>query len=54
LVLEWELYPECINLFAESRLKTVKVPYILKNGKEKERTVVKLVAVNSLKLKIGK
>jgi len=43
LALEWELYPECINLFAENRLKTVKVPYILKNGEEKERTVVKVL-----------
>jgi len=42
LALEWELYPECINLFAESRLKTVKVPYILKNGKERERRIVKI------------
>lgn len=43
LALEWELYPECINLFAESRLKIVKMPYILKNGKERERAVVKIL-----------
>jgi phosphoribosylglycinamide formyltransferase-1 len=43
LALEWELYPECINLFAESRLKTVKVPYILKSGEKGWRTVVKIL-----------
>jgi phosphoribosylglycinamide formyltransferase-1 len=43
LALEWELYPECINLFAESRLKIVKVPYILKNGEERQRTAVKIL-----------
>ena len=43
LALEWELYPECINLFAESRLKIVKVQYILKNGEERQRTVVKIL-----------
>ncbi|MCP4366698.1 MAG: phosphoribosylglycinamide formyltransferase [Deltaproteobacteria bacterium] len=43
LALEWELYPECINLFAESRFKIVKVPYILKNGKKGQRAVVKIL-----------
>ncbi|MEA3435703.1 MAG: formyltransferase family protein, partial [Thermodesulfobacteriota bacterium] len=43
LALEWELYPECINLFARNRIKIVKVPYILKNGEKKERPVVKIV-----------
>jgi phosphoribosylglycinamide formyltransferase 1 len=43
LALEWELYPECISLFAESRLKTVRVPYILKNGEERQRTIVKIL-----------
>ena len=43
LALEWELYPECINLFAKNRLKTVKVSYILQNGEERERRIVKIL-----------
>jgi len=42
LKLEWELYPECIQLFAEGRLKTVKNTYVLPGGKKTERTVVKI------------
>jgi len=42
LKLEWELYPECIQLFAHGRLKTVKMSYKLKNGKILQRTVVKI------------
>ncbi len=40
---EWALYPECIRLFAEDRLKTVKMTHTLKNGKIVQRTVVKIV-----------
>jgi phosphoribosylglycinamide formyltransferase-1 len=43
LALEWELYPECINLFAQNRLKTLRVPDVLKNSEERVRTVVKIV-----------
>jgi phosphoribosylglycinamide formyltransferase-1 len=43
LVLEWELYPECIQLFAQDRLRTVKVSHKLINGKQVERTVVKIL-----------
>jgi len=43
LILEWELYPECIQLFAQGRLRTVKMSYKLANGKEVERTVVKIL-----------
>ena len=43
LKLEWELYPECIQLFARGRIKTVKMSYELKGGKKMERTVVKIV-----------
>jgi phosphoribosylglycinamide formyltransferase-1 len=43
LKLEWELYPECIQLFAQSRLKTVKMSYTLQNGKTVHKTVVKIV-----------
>ena len=42
LKLEWELYTECVRLFAEDRLKTVRMSYTLKNGKTIERTVVKI------------
>ena len=41
LELEWQLYPECIWLFAEGRLKTVKMTYKL-NGDTFQRTVVKI------------
>lgn len=42
LVLEWQLYPECIQLFAEKRLKTVKMTWPLGNGRHVQRTVVKI------------
>jgi len=41
LELEWRLYPECIQLFAEGRLKTVKMTYKM-NGTTIQRTVVKI------------
>ena len=43
LKLEWELYPECVQLFAQDRLKTVKMSHTLQNGKIYQRTVVKIV-----------
>ena len=43
LKLEWSLYPECVKLFAEGRLKTVRKSYVLKNGKTIHRTVVKIL-----------
>jgi len=43
LALEWELYPECIRLFAQKRLKTVKMTYTRDDGKEVKRTVVKIL-----------
>ena len=42
LALEWELYPECIRLFAENRLHTVKMTYTLDSGRVIQRTVVKI------------
>jgi len=42
LKLEWELYPACIQLFAASRIETVKMCYKLKNGGKMERRVVKI------------
>jgi phosphoribosylglycinamide formyltransferase-1 len=43
LQVEWELYPECIQLFAEGRLKTVKKTFALNNGKEVQRTIVEIL-----------
>lgn len=43
LALEWELYPECIQLFAQKRLKTVRMSYILADGKKIQRTIVKIL-----------
>jgi len=37
---EWELYPECIQLFAQNRLKTKKISYTLENGTIVNRTIV--------------
>jgi phosphoribosylglycinamide formyltransferase 1 len=39
---EWVLYPECIALFAENRLKIVKATYT-RNGLPHTRTIVKIV-----------
>jgi len=43
LKLEWALYPECVKLFAEGRLKTVRKLQVLKNGKKIHRTVVRIL-----------
>jgi phosphoribosylglycinamide formyltransferase-1 len=43
LALEWELYPECIQLFAKKRLKTEKMTYKTDGGKEVKRTVVRII-----------
>lgn len=40
---EWELYPDCIQLFADNRLKTEKISFTLGNGKKVQRTIVKIV-----------
>jgi phosphoribosylglycinamide formyltransferase-1 len=45
LSLEWELYPECIRLFAENRIHAVKMTYTLDSGKISQRTVVKIAQV---------
>lgn len=39
---EWELYPACIQLFAEDRLKTVKMTHTLDDGTLCQRTIVKI------------
>lgn len=43
LVLEWELYPKCIQMFAEGRLKTVKKTFTLANGQKFRRTIVEIL-----------
>jgi phosphoribosylglycinamide formyltransferase-1 len=43
LKLEWALYPECVKLFAEGRLKPVRRSYQLKNGRKMQRTIVKIL-----------
>ena len=40
---EWQLYPECIRLFAEDRLKTVRMSHELPGGKIFERSVVNIL-----------
>jgi phosphoribosylglycinamide formyltransferase-1 len=40
LALEWQLYPECIQLFAENRLQTVTMTHTLDNGRVTRRRVV--------------
>lgn len=42
LKLEWHLYLECIQLFAEGRLRVVSKTYTLENGTEFNRKVVEI------------
>jgi phosphoribosylglycinamide formyltransferase-1 len=42
LKLEWELYNECIQLFAENRLRVVTRTYALKDGRELTRKIVEI------------
>ncbi|MEJ2641685.1 MAG: phosphoribosylglycinamide formyltransferase [Desulfosarcinaceae bacterium] len=42
LALEWELYPQCIQWFAEHRLRTVTLTYDAPGGGVRQRTVVKI------------
>lgn len=43
LKLEWELYPECIQLYARDRLKTAKLNFELRGAEQVGRTVVKII-----------
>ena len=43
LELEWQLYPECIQLFAEERLEVVKMTHHLDNGDLYQRRVVRII-----------
>ncbi len=40
---EWQLYPECIQLFARGRLRTVQTTHELPGGRRFERTVVEIL-----------
>lgn len=42
LALEWELYPQCIQWFAEDRLRTVTLTHNAPGGGTRQRTVVKI------------
>jgi len=42
LKLEWELYPACVQLFAEDRLKVVRKDFELGNGATVTRRVVEI------------
>ncbi len=42
LRLEWELYPECVRLFAENRLRIVKSEHSLESGKSTIRSAVEI------------
>jgi len=42
LALEWQLYPQCIQWFAESRLQVVTMTYTLDNGEVVQRRVVRV------------
>ena len=43
LKLEWELYSECIQLFAAGHIETVKTDFALQGGEKVSKTVVKIV-----------
>ncbi len=45
LALEWELFPECIQLFADSRLQTVTLTHTLDNGQVVQRKIVKIAGL---------
>ena len=39
---EWRIYPHCVRLFAENRIKTVKMTHTHKTGEIHQRTIVKI------------
>ncbi len=43
LALEWQLYPECIQLYAQGRLKVVRKEYASPHGRVRRRRVVKIL-----------
>ena len=47
LEIEWQLYSECIQLYAQRRLQTVKLTHTLGNGQKIERTIVNILPSGS-------
>lgn len=43
LILEWQLYSECIQFFAEDRLRVVKKEYTKKDGTKYKRKIVEIL-----------
>jgi phosphoribosylglycinamide formyltransferase-1 len=43
LKIEWQIYPECIQLFAQQRLQTVRMTHTLDDGQKIERTIVNIL-----------
>jgi phosphoribosylglycinamide formyltransferase 1 len=43
LEMEWQLYPECIQLYAQNRLHVVKLTHTLPSGEVWQRSVVEVV-----------
>lgn len=43
LKLEWELYPECVDLYARKKLKVINEKHETKAGKTVERKIVKIM-----------
>ena len=46
LALEYQLYPECIQLFAQNRLTVVKMTYTDNHGNISQRNVVKIAQID--------
>jgi phosphoribosylglycinamide formyltransferase-1 len=44
LELEWQLYPECIQLFAQNRLQVVTMTHTLENHRTIQRKIVKILS----------
>jgi len=42
LALEWQLYPECIQFFAQGRIDTEKVTYVGGDRREHHRTIIRI------------
>ena len=45
LQFEWQLYSECVQLFAEGRLKVVQKTHPMGSGKDRKRSVVEIAPV---------
>lgn len=43
LAVEWDLYPHCITLFAQNRLRVVRKRYVRSDGKTMEKGVVRIM-----------